>query len=137
MMGIGGSPEGVISAAAVKCLGGAMQGRLWPRDRRRAPELVDAGYDLDRVLTTDDLVAGDDVFVAATGVTDGALLRGRALRAARRGHRLDRHALALGHRPAHRGAARVREALADRGRPLLLRAYGTVGYAAASSISGV
>jgi fructose-1,6-bisphosphatase II len=76
MMGIGGSPEGVISAAAVKCLGGAMQGRLWPRTDDERDELVASGYDLDRVLTTDDLVAGDDVFVAATGVTDGALLRG-------------------------------------------------------------
>ena len=76
MMGIGGSPEGVISAAAVKCLGGAMQGKLWPRNDEECQHLVDTGYDLDRVLTTNDLVAGDDVFVAATGVTDGALLRG-------------------------------------------------------------
>jgi fructose-1,6-bisphosphatase II len=76
MMGIGGTPEGVISAAAVKCLGGAMQGRLWPRNDDERARLLDAGYDLDRVLTTDDLVAGEDVFVAATGVTDGALLRG-------------------------------------------------------------
>jgi fructose-1,6-bisphosphatase II len=76
MMGIGGTPEGVIAAAAVKCLGGAVQGRLWPRDDTERQELVDAGYDIDRVLTTDDLVRGDDVFVAATGVTDGALLRG-------------------------------------------------------------
>jgi fructose-1,6-bisphosphatase II len=76
LMGIGGTPEGVISAAAIKCLGGAMQGKLWPRDAAERQKLVDAGYDVDRVLTTDDLVAGDDVFVAATGVTDGALLRG-------------------------------------------------------------
>jgi fructose-1,6-bisphosphatase II len=76
MMGIGGSPEGVISAAAVKCLGGAMQGKLWPRTDDEREALVGAGFDLDRVLTTDDLVAGNDVFVAATGVTDGALLRG-------------------------------------------------------------
>jgi fructose-1,6-bisphosphatase II len=76
MMGIGGSPEGVISAAAVKCLGGAMQGKLWPRNDGERQALLDAGYDLDRVLTADDLVAGEDVFVAATGVTDGALLRG-------------------------------------------------------------
>jgi fructose-1,6-bisphosphatase II len=76
MMGIGGSPEGVISAAAVKCLGGAIQGKLWPRNEDERKALLDAGYDLDRVLTTDDLVAGDNVFVAATGVTDGALLRG-------------------------------------------------------------
>ena len=76
MMGIGGTPEGVIAAAAVKCLGGAVQGRLWPRDEDERQQLVDAGYDVDRVLTTDDLVGGDNVFVAATGVTDGALLRG-------------------------------------------------------------
>ncbi len=76
LMGVGGTPEGVISAAAIKCLGGAIQGRLWPRSDEERKELVDAGYDLDRVLTTDDLVAGNDVFVAATGVTDGALLDG-------------------------------------------------------------
>jgi fructose-1,6-bisphosphatase II len=76
MMGIGGTPEGVIAAAAVKCLGGAVQGRLWPRDDDERQKLVDEGYDVDRVLTTDDLVAGDNVFVAATGVTDGALLEG-------------------------------------------------------------
>jgi fructose-1,6-bisphosphatase II len=76
MMGIGGTPEGVISAAAVKCLGGAIQGKLWPRTDEERDTLLEAGYDLERVLTTDDLVAGEDVFVAATGVTDGALLRG-------------------------------------------------------------
>jgi fructose-1,6-bisphosphatase II len=76
LMGIGGTPEGVISAAAIKCLGGAIQGKLWPRNDEERQELVDAGYDLDRVLTTDDLVSGEDVFVAATGVTDGALLSG-------------------------------------------------------------
>jgi fructose-1,6-bisphosphatase II len=76
LMGVGGTPEGVISAAALKCLGGGMQGRLWPRDDDELQRLIDAGYDVDRVLTTDDLVAGDDVFVAATGVTTGALLRG-------------------------------------------------------------
>jgi fructose-1,6-bisphosphatase II len=76
LMGIGGTPEGVISAAAVKCLGGVMQGRLWPRDDEERKKLVDAGFDVDRKLTTDDLVAGEDVFVAATGVTDGSLLNG-------------------------------------------------------------
>ena len=76
MMGIGGTPEGVIAAAAVKCLGGAVQGKLWPRTEEERRALLDDGYDLDRVLTTDDLVGGDNVFVAATGVTDGALLRG-------------------------------------------------------------
>jgi fructose-1,6-bisphosphatase II len=76
LMGIGGTPEGVISAAAIKCLGGAMQGRLWPRDEEERQQLIAAGYDVARVLTTDDLVSGEDVFVAATGVTDGALLTG-------------------------------------------------------------
>jgi len=76
LMGVGGTPEGVISAAAIKCLGGAIQGKLWPRDDGERQQLIDAGYDVDRVLSTDDLVAGDDVFVAATGVTDGALLHG-------------------------------------------------------------
>jgi fructose-1,6-bisphosphatase II len=76
LMGVGGTPEGVISAAAVKCLGGAMQGKLWPRSEEERQKLLDAGYDLDRVLTADDLVRGEDIFVAATGVTDGALLRG-------------------------------------------------------------
>jgi fructose-1,6-bisphosphatase II len=76
LMGVGGTPEGVISAAAIKCLGGAIQGRLWPRNDEERQQLVDAGYDVDKVLTVDDLVASDNVFVAATGVTSGALLRG-------------------------------------------------------------
>ena len=76
LMGIGGTPEGVISAAAIKCLGGAMQGKLWPRNDDERERLLTAGYDLDRVLSHDDLVSGDDVFVAATGVTRGALLNG-------------------------------------------------------------
>src|ERR671910_1367888 len=76
LMGVGGTPEGVIAAAAIKCLGGALQGRLSPRGDDEKQRLVDAGFDVDRILTTDDLVAGEDVFVAATGVTSGALLRG-------------------------------------------------------------
>jgi fructose-1,6-bisphosphatase II len=76
LMGIGGTPEGVIAAAALKCVGGGVQGKLWPRNDEERQELVAAGYDVDRVLTTDDLVSGEDVFVAATGVTTGALLRG-------------------------------------------------------------
>ena len=76
LYGIGGTPEGVISAAALKCVGGGIQGKLWPRNDEERCELVDAGLDPDRVLRTDDLVSGDDVFVAATGVTTGALLRG-------------------------------------------------------------
>src|SRR5215210_1185209 len=76
LMGIGGTPEGVIAAAALKCVGGGVQGKLWPRNDEERQQLVDAGLDPDRVLTTDDLVSGEDVFVAATGVTTGALLRG-------------------------------------------------------------
>jgi len=76
LMGIGGTPEGVIAAAALKCVGGGVLGKLWPRDDDERQQIVDAGLDPDRVLTTDDLVSGDDVFVAATGVTTGALLRG-------------------------------------------------------------
>jgi fructose-1,6-bisphosphatase II len=78
LYGVGGTPEGVISAAALKCVGGGMQGRLWPRDDEERQRLVDAGLDPERVLKTNDLVAGEDVFVAATGVTNGALLRGVA-----------------------------------------------------------
>jgi fructose-1,6-bisphosphatase II len=76
LMGIGGTPEGVISAAAIKCLGGALQGRLWPRNDEERQTLVETGYEVEKVLTHDDLVAGVDIFVAATGVTSGALLRG-------------------------------------------------------------
>jgi fructose-1,6-bisphosphatase II len=76
LMGIGGTPEGVIAAAALKCMGGAIQGRLSPRTDEERDELRDAGLDPDRVLTTDDLVSGKDVFFAATGITDGSLLQG-------------------------------------------------------------
>jgi fructose-1,6-bisphosphatase II len=76
LMGIGGTPEGVISAAAIKCLGGAIQGRLWPRNDNERQALVESGLDPERVLTTDDLVSSDNVFVAATGVTSGFLLDG-------------------------------------------------------------
>jgi len=76
LWGIGGTPEGVISAAAIKCLGGQMLGRLWPRDDEERQAALDAGYDLDRVLEVDDLVGGNDAFFAASGVTDGDLLQG-------------------------------------------------------------
>ncbi|HZT85928.1 MAG TPA: class II fructose-bisphosphatase [Gaiellaceae bacterium] len=76
LYGIGGTPEGVISAAALKCVGGGMQGRLWPRSDEERQKLLDAGLDPARVLHTDDLVSGQDVFVAATGVTTGSLLQG-------------------------------------------------------------
>lgn len=75
LLGIGGTPEGVIAAAAIKCLGGAIQGRLWPRNDEERQTAIDEGYDLKQVLTTDDLVSGD-CFFAATGVTDGELLQG-------------------------------------------------------------
>jgi fructose-1,6-bisphosphatase II len=76
LYGIGGTPEGVISAAALKCVGGGIQARLWPRDDEERARLAAAGLDPATVLTTDDLVKSDNVFVAATGVTTGALLRG-------------------------------------------------------------
>jgi fructose-1,6-bisphosphatase II len=76
LFGIGGTPEGVLAAAALKCMGGEIQGRLWPRnDDERAAALA-AGYDLEKILSTEDLVGGDNCFFAATGVTDGELLRG-------------------------------------------------------------
>ena len=76
LFGIGGTPEGVIAAAALKAMGGEIQGRLWPRNDGERAAAIAAGYDLDRVLTTDDLVRGDNCFFAATGITGGELLRG-------------------------------------------------------------
>jgi fructose-1,6-bisphosphatase II len=76
LLGIGGTPEGIISACAVKCLGGIIQGKLWPKDDEERQRAIDAGHDLDRVLTTEDLVTGENVFFVATGITDGELLRG-------------------------------------------------------------
>ncbi len=76
LLGIGGTPEGVISAAALKCMGGELLGKLWPRNDDERNAALELGYDLDRVLTTDDLCAGDNCFFAATGITDGDLLKG-------------------------------------------------------------
>ncbi len=76
LWGIGGTPEGVITAAAIKCLGGQLLGRMWPRDDAERQAAVDAGFDPGRVLDKDDLIAGDDVFFSATGVTDGDVLEG-------------------------------------------------------------
>lgn len=76
LYGIGGTPEGVIAACAMKCSGGVIQGRLWPRNEEERDEALSAGYDLDQVLGTDDLVSGNDVFFAATGVTDSDFLKG-------------------------------------------------------------
>lgn len=76
LMGVGGAPEAIIAAAALKCLGGVIQCKLWPRDENEREAAIALGYNLDKVLTTDDLVKGDNVFFSATGVTDGELLRG-------------------------------------------------------------
>ena len=76
LFGIGGTPEGVIAAAALKCMGGEIQGRLYARDDDERDAAIAAGYDLDRVLTTDDLVQGDNGFFAVTGITDGEVLKG-------------------------------------------------------------
>ena len=76
LAGIGGTPEGIITAAAIRCMGGAIQGQLAPTDDAERQKAIDAGHDLDRVLTTEDLVSGENVFFCATGVTDGDLLQG-------------------------------------------------------------
>ncbi|MBV9952436.1 MAG: fructose-bisphosphatase class II, partial [Acidimicrobiia bacterium] len=76
LFGIGGTPEGVIAAAAMKGLGGAIQGRLWPRNEGERSAALAAGYDLEQVLTTDDLVKGNNCFFAVTGITDGEVLKG-------------------------------------------------------------
>jgi fructose-1,6-bisphosphatase II len=76
LFGIGGTPEGVLAAAALKCMGAEIQGRLYPRNESERTAAIEAGYNLDKVLTTDDLVRGNNCFFAATGITDGELLRG-------------------------------------------------------------
>jgi fructose-1,6-bisphosphatase II len=83
LLGVGGTPEGIIAACAMKCLDGVIQGRLWPKDDEERQRALDAGHDLDpdHVLSTDDLVTGDDVFFVATGITDGELMRGVRYRA--------------------------------------------------------
>ncbi|MBA2549883.1 MAG: class II fructose-bisphosphatase [Nocardioidaceae bacterium] len=81
LMGVGGTPEGIIAATAMKCLGGVIQGRLWPTDDSERERAVDAGHDLDQVLSTDELVSGDDCFFVATGITDGEIMRGVRYRA--------------------------------------------------------
>ncbi|MGZ5400517.1 MAG: class II fructose-bisphosphatase [Nocardioides sp.] len=83
MLGIGGTPEGIIAACAMKCTGGVIQGQLWPQDDEERQRALDAGHDLDdtHVLSTDDLVSGDDAFFVATGITDGELMRGVRYRA--------------------------------------------------------
>ena len=83
LLGVGGTPEGIIAACAMKCLGGVIQGRLWPQDDEERQKAIDAGHNLDPdfVLATDDLVTGDDCFFVATGITDGDLMKGVRYRA--------------------------------------------------------
>jgi fructose-1,6-bisphosphatase II len=76
LVGIGGTPEGIIAACAITCLGGTIQARLWPRDEAERRKALDAGHDLDRVLTTGDLVTGENIFFCATGITDGEIMEG-------------------------------------------------------------
>ena len=91
LVGVGGTPEGVIAACALRCLGGEMFGRLFARDEAERTAILDAGYDISQSLTTRDLVAGDNVFFAATGVTDGSLLRGVRFEP----HRIVTHSLSM------------------------------------------
>ena len=81
LLGVGGTPEGIIAACALKATGGVLQARLWPSDDEERQRAIDAGHDLDRVLSTDDLVSSEDCFFVATGITDGELLRGVRYRA--------------------------------------------------------
>jgi fructose-1,6-bisphosphatase II len=81
LMGIGGTPEGIVTACAMKCMGGEIQGMLWPKDEEEAERARAAGHDLDRVLYTNDLVTSDNCYFAATGVTNGDMLRGVSYRA--------------------------------------------------------
>ena len=112
LLGIGGTPEGIIAACAMKCMGGVIQGRLWPQDDAERQKALDAGHDLDpdHILTTDELVNGDDCFFVATGITDGDLMSGVRYRAGRLHHRLARDALAQRHHPLHQERAPALEA---------------------------
>ena len=127
LCGIGGTPEGVLAAAAIKCTGGQILGRLWPRSDEERNAALEAGYDLDEVLDKDRLVSGNDVFFAATGVTDGEMLDGVHYIGARgRHHRVDLDALALRHGAPHHRAPRPREAARDHRRaPGLIAASAT------------
>jgi fructose-1,6-bisphosphatase II len=123
LMGIGGTPEGIIAAAAIKCLGGAIQGKLWPRDDAERDKAIGAGHDLDRVLTTDDLVSGENVFFVATGVTDGELVRGVRYRAGG----ATTHSIVM---RSKSGTVRVIEGFHRLGK---LRAYATIDFDHAST----
>jgi fructose-1,6-bisphosphatase II len=116
LWGIGGTPEGVLSAAAIKCIGGAQIGRLWPRNDEERQAAIDQGYDLDRVLTQDDLVMGEDVFFSTTGVTDGDVLQGVRYR----GARATTESLVMRSR-----SGTVRRIMSTHDRPKLRRLHGT------------
>ena len=117
LYGIGGTPEGVLAAAAIKCTGGQILGRLWPRSDEERNAALEAGYDLDEVLDRDRLVSGEDVFFAATGVTDGEMLDGVHFIGPQRGdHRVGVDARPLGNRPHDHRSPRPLEAAGDPGR---------------------
>ncbi|MBO9524391.1 MAG: class II fructose-bisphosphatase [Nocardioidaceae bacterium] len=118
LMGVGGTPEGIIAACAMKCLDGVIQGRLWPTDEAERERALDAGHDLDRVLFTDDLVSGDDCFFVATGITDGELMRGVRYRAGG----ASTHSLVMRSR-----SGTIREILSDH-KLSKLRAYANVDF---------
>ena len=120
LMGVGGTPEGVISAAAIKCLGGAIQGKLWPRNDEERQALVDAGYDLERVLGTDDLVAGERRLRRRDGRHGRRPPARRPLHGDGRGDRVDRDALPLRDRAPGRCLAPLGQARADRRRAVFL-----------------
>ena len=129
LLGIGGTPEGIIAACAMKCIGGVIQGRLWPQDDDERQRALDAGHDLDPdfVLGTDDLVTGDDCFFVATGITDGELMRGVRYRGGGVHHALAGDALAQRHDPLDHRRAPALEAtrfLRDRLRQLSVGAGG-------------
>ena len=118
LLGIGGTPEGVIAAAALKCLGGAIQGRLWPRNDDERRTLVDQGFDLDQVLGTDDLVSRPRGVLRGDGRHRRVVAARREVLARRRDHVFDGDAFAVGNGPLRRGAASVRETRAILGDPL-------------------
>jgi len=119
LVGIGGTPEGIIAACAIKTLGGVIQGRLWPKDDDEKQKALDAGHDLDRVLETNELVQGEDVFFVATGITDGELLKGVRYR----GSTVRTHSIATRSRS---GTIRIVESEHRRDK---LRAYASVDFA--------
>ena len=141
MLGVGGTPEGIITACAMKCIGGKIQGRLWPQDDDERQRALDAGHDLDAdfVLGTDDLVTGDDAFFVATGITDGELMRGVRYRGDGVDDALAGDALAQRHGPLdHRGAPALEatRCLHDRLRQLTRRRGGRSAAETAAMTAG-